>query len=429
MSEVQTATAGRSLAGVLPSLLVLALVGTLSFAVMGSFATVQEAAKRELGLSDYALGTVAGVSAAIPLLLLSIPIGIAVDRYNRVRILLGLAVIWTAGTLLTGVASSVPVLFIARMMTAIGMSGALTAALSISADLCMPEQRGRANLIVNLGKIVGQAGGFALAGALFAWFAAPGGPAWFGSLSPWRATHVVLAIISAALILPLLLLREPARREIEAGPRASLRTVAHELWTRRAFLGPLFAGQMSIVMADAAAGIWAAPVLTREFGLQPGAFAGWMGALMLIAGLVGSIAGGIGADRGFRSPRRGGLLIGAVIAATLGIPAALFPIGGSVPVFALALGTLAAAGAVTGLTMAVALTVYLPNELRGLTIGAFIALAGLVGFGIAPLLVAAASDLLGGERHLAQALALVGAVTSTIGLVGFVLAMRRVPVR
>lgn len=423
-----TGAAEPRFARALPALLVLALSCTLSFALLGSFATVQEAAKAELRLSDYALSMVTGVSAAIPLLLLSIPIGIAVDRFHRVRILLALALVWTAGTALTALAGGFWLLFVARMMTAIGMSGALTAALSIAADLCAPDQRGRANLIINMGKIVGQAAGFALAGGLFAWFATPGAPGWFGAMPAWRTTHLALAAIGGLLLLPLLLLREPPRSEIEAGPHAPLATVARELWARRAFLGPLFAGQMSIVMADAAAVIWAAPVLTRQYGLQPGAFAAWLGALIIVAGLLGSVAGGIGADRGFRSGRRGGLMLSATIAAAIGIPAALFPIAGSVPLFALILGIFAAAGAVTGLVMAVALTVYLPNELRGLTIGAFIALAGLFGFGAAPLLVAYTSDLMGGERHLAPALALVGVVTSIVGFGGFWLAMRRAPI-
>lgn len=419
--------AARRLSTAMPALLALALATLIGFTVMGSFATVQEAAKAELGLSDYALSLISGVSAAVPLLLLSIPIGLAVDRFNRVRILIWLAVVWTIGTALTSVGSSVPVLFVARMLTAIGMTGALTAAVSIAADLCEPGQRGRATLILNLGKIAGQALGFALIGALFAWFTAPTASAWFGAMSGWRATHLALALISAVAILPLLLLRDPARRETVAGPRASFAVLMREVLAHRAFLAPLFVGQMSVVMADAAAGIWAAPVLSRSFGLQPGDFAGWMGLLLLGAGLAGSIVGGLSADLGAKSRVRGGLLLGAVLAAAAGIPAALFPIAGSVPLFAVALGVLTVSGAVTGLVMAVALTVWLPNEVRGLTIGAFLAFAGLFGFGVAPPLVAFASDILGGEGYLSAALAMVAVATSVLGFVGFLLAMRNAP--
>jgi MFS family permease len=417
----------RPFAKALPPLLALALATALSFTMMGSFSTVQEGAKAELGLSDYSLSLVQGLSTAIPLVLLSIPIGIAVDRMNRVRLLIGMALVWTAGTLLTAYANSFAILFIARMMTSIGMSGALTAALSLAADFSEPAYRGRAALIVTLGKTLGQAAGFALAGAMFGLFIAGGALASFDGLAPWRSAHVMLAIIGGVLMLPLFLLREPARREIAAGPNAPFKVVAGELWARRAFLAPLFAGQVCIVMADAAAGIWAAPVLTRNYGLQPTEFAAWMGLLMLGTGVVGALLGGFAADLGHRSGRRGGILVGAVIAAAAGIPAALFPISPDVSWFAIALGLLVLSGTVTGLVMSVALTVLLPNELRGLCIGAFITIAGLIGFGVSPTLVAWASDLLGGEQHLGEGLALVGVSVSVVGLLGFWTAMRHAP--
>lgn len=413
----------------LPPLLVLALQLAIGFTLMGSFSTVQEGAKAELALSDYGLGIVQGLSIAIPLLFLSIPIGIAVDRANRVRLLVGLAVAWTAGTLATALAPNVETLFAARMLTAIGTTGGLTAALSLTADYCAPATRGRGTLIVTLGQRIGVAAGFALAGWLFGRFVSGSAPALLADVTPWRGTHVILAMLAAVLIVPLLFLREPARHEMEAGPQAPFRTVAGELWQRRAFLIPLFAGQVSVVMADAAAGIWAAPVLSRNYGLHPEDFANWMGALIFFTGIAGVVLGGISADFGHRSARRGAILLGAVIAAGLGIPAALFPISPGLPLFALALGLLILCGALTGMVVAVALTVLLPNELRGLSIGAFIAVAGLIGFGIAPTLVAWVSGQLGGERHLAEGLAVVGVATSALSFLAFALAMRRVPIQ
>ena len=93
----------------------------------------------------------------------------------------------------------------------------------------------------------------------------------------------------------------------------------------------------------------------------------------------------------------------------------------------LLLGLLSMCGAVTGLVVSVALTVLLPNELRGLCIGAFIAIAGLVGFGLAPWIVTRVSSFMGGEGMLAEALALVGVIVSALSFIAFVLAMRRAP--
>ena len=75
----------------------------------------------------------------------------------------------------------------------------------------------------------------------------------------------------------------------------------------------------------------------------------------------------------------------------------------------------------------VALTVWLPNELRGLAIGAFIAIACLIGFGIAPSLVTVVSGFLGGEGHLAPAIAIVGFAVSIVSVFGFGLAMKGAP--
>lgn len=410
-----------------PRLLALALAVGIGFTLMGSFSTVQEGAKAEMGLSDFQLSLVQGVSAAIPLLFLSIPIGIAVDRVNRVRLLILLSLAGIAGTLATAFAPSAELLFAARMLTAIGTTGGLTAALSLTADLCATATRGRGTLIVSLGQRLGIAAGFGLVGWLFGVVSHGAAESLLGDMPAWRGAHLILAAVAGMLVIPLFFLREPERHEVEAGPRAAFRVVLGELWQRRRFLGPLFAGQVSVVMADAAAGIWAVPVLSRNYGVGPDEVAGWMGMMIFLAGMGGAILGGVSADLGQKSGRQGGLLLGAVIAAGLGIPAALFPLSPNVPVFAAAIGMLLLCGTLTGLVVAVSLTVFLPNELRGLSIGAFIAIAGLIGYGLAPTAVAGVSNMLGGEAQLAPALALVGIVTSTLAFLAFIAAMKRVP--
>ena len=180
-------------------------------------------------------------------------------------------------------------------------------------------------------------------------------------------------------------------------------------------------------MADVAATVWVSPVLSRDFGMAPQEFSGWVGALMFGTGVAGAIVGGISADWGQKSSRRGGLILGAVVAAGIGVPAAFFPIMPNVMTFAIALGVLSTAGAVTGLVVSVALTVMLPNEVRGLCIGAFIAIAGLIGFGLAPWIVTRTSALMGGEHMLAEALTLVGVSVSAVSFFAFALAMRRAP--
>ena len=426
LAETVTSAPAPRLSRSIGSLLLISLAILVGFTMLQSFGIMAEAAKAELHLSDTALGAVQGVSAAIPLVLFSVPIGIWVDRRNRVLILLIMGIGWTLGTFITAAAPSTLILFLGRMLTSIGTTGALTAVLSLSADYCRPEQRGRALLIPNIAKTAGISAGFAVAGLLLGGIAAHR-IAPLVKASAWRNAQWDLGIASALLLLPLLLLREPERHEVEAGPSAPFRTVLAEVKARQNWIIPLFIGQTGVVMADAAAAIWISPVLQRNYHLQPADFAGWLGALVLVTGIVGTLIGGIVADMGQKSKRQGGLVVGAVVASAIGVPSALFPIMPSVTAVAVAIGMLMLAGSVTALVASVALTVWLPNELRGLCIGAFIAIAGLIGFGVAPTLVTLVSGFLGGEQHLSQALAIVGLLVSVISVAGFAACMRHAP--
>ena len=407
-------------------LLLLSLSMLVGFTMLQSFGIMAETAKAEMHLSDTALAVVQGVAAAVPLVLFSIPIGIWVDRWNRVAILIIMAVGWTLGTFVTAMAPTPAILFMGRMLTAIGTTGGLTAVLSLASDYCRPDQRGKAIVIPNIAKTAGIAAGFAVAGLLLGSLTAKSLPAILCS-SPWRSAQWMLGIGSAVLTLPLFLLREPQRHEVETGPSAPFKVVLGELKARRGWIIPLFIGQTSVVMADAAAGIWVSPVLERFYHLHPGDFAGWLGAIVFGTGIVGSIVGGLVADMGQKSRIHGGLMIGAILAALVGLPASLFPIMPNAAALAFAIGALMLAGSVTAMVASVALTVWLPNELRGLGIGAFIAVAGLIGFGLAPSLVTLVSGVLGGEGHLNVALAIVGVGVSLISVLGFWLAMKRAP--
>jgi predicted MFS family arabinose efflux permease len=414
----------RRFSAALPALLLLAITVASGAALQGAFSTVQEAAKADLHLTDTQLGLVQGLATSIPVAILSVPLGLLVDRVHRVRILIAMAICWVFGAVLTAYAQSFAVLFVARMLAGLGASTAITIAISIGADMCSPAQRGRSMLILSLGRWLGTAAAFALGGWLFGLFGATP----FAGLAPWRGVHLALALGAGAAILPLLMLREPPRGERTSVEPLPVRAVFSRLWSMRGFLAPLFGGQVGVVMADAAAAIWAAPVLSRTFGLTPDQFAGWMGLVIFGSGVTGSILGGIAADWGVRGGKRGGILIGAVIASGLAIPATLFPLAPSPFVFGIALSVLLTGGTITGLITATAITVTVPNDMRGLCIGVFLAVSGLIAFGVSPVLVTFVSTLLGGESHLGTALAAVGMIVSALACGSFIIAKNRAPI-
>lgn len=405
-------------------IVLLALAITSASAMRGVFAPIQEIAERDLHFTDLQISLIQGFAASIPIALLSIPIGRLTDRANRKFILLGLSAVWTLGTVLTVFAGDFWSMFFARMLAGAGAMCSLTVAISMLADFSTPEQRGRAMLLLSLGTMVGGAAAFAVGGALLGAFSQAGAPQIVPGLAPWRSVHLVFGFASAALTLLLFSLREPARSEISDASHTNTAAALAAIWERRTLLGPLFLGQVTVVMADAAAGIWAAPVLTRSYGMTPEQFSGWIGLIILASGVVGALVGGFAADFGHKSKLRNGILAGAVVAAVLSIPGAFFPVMPDFVSFGWMLMLLLTCGAITGLITATAIAVLVPNEIRGVCLGAFIVVGAVIGFGVAPTLVTLISDALGGNDAIRYGLTATGVATSVLAALGFISAMR-----
>ena len=97
--------------------------------------------------------------------------------------------------------------------------------------------------------------------------------------------------------------------------------------------------------------------------------------------------------------------------------------------FAALLALLLFCGAITGIIPATAIAVAVPNELRGVCLGACIVVGSIVGLGVAPTLVTVVSGALGAEAHLAQALAVTGVIIGVVSLLALTVARKRAPLR
>ena len=152
-----------------------------------------------------------------------------------------------------------------------------------------------------------------------------------------------------------------------------------------------------------------------------------MGLAVLVSGLLGSVMGGVAADLGQRGTHRGGILAGAVIAAAVSIPTSLFPLMPGLASFSTVLGLFLLCGVMAGVITATTIAVHVPNELRGVCLSSFIVVSSVIGFGVAPTVVTFVGSALGGEAHLAPALAGTGLVVSIASTLGFTRAAARRP--
>jgi hypothetical protein len=129
-------------------------------------------------------------------------------------------------------------------------------------------------------------------------------------------------------------------------------------------------------------------------------------------------------DFGQRIAGRGGILIGAFLGAVISIPAAFYPLMPNVQAFATLLAIFLVAGSCNGTAGTAAVALLMANELRGITTAIFGTISMLVSYGIAPLLVSATAGGLGFGANIGVPLATIGCVTSVIGSMAFLVAMR-----
>jgi MFS family permease len=388
-------------------------------------APMQELVRADLRLDDNHVALLQGMSIALPTALMSIPLGRLVDRANRTRLLIALAVLCAAGTWLTAFAQGFAPAFVARMLVAAAVIGAQPTSLSLVADLAPASARGRMITLVSIGQALGGSLAYALAAPLMHWLPlAMASSSTLAHMAPWRLAQLAIGVAVLVATLPLLSMREPARTESGAAQGGSLREALRELASYRRFLLPLTGGMMTVGMADAAAAIWAVPVLTRGFHQRPEDFGAWMGLLSFVANVLGALLGGLMADWGQRKRGRAGALLGAAIGAALSVPAAFYPLMPGVTSFAWAMGLFLTCGAWVSIAAISSVMVILPNELRGTFSALLVAAIGMTAYGVAPLLVSFGAHLVGRNGDIAVSLTVVGVATSVLGTLSFVAAMR-----
>jgi MFS family permease len=405
--------------------ILLALILLIAGGVRIVMTPLQEAAQIELRFTDLQMGMLQGSANGLPTLVFAIPLGLAIDHLNRARVMLVLAILWTVGAVLTSFAQDFAMFFVARALVAIGVGGAAAVAMSMIADLCAPEKRGRVMVMAGVGILAGTAFAFAGGGALFGYFKAHPSSL-FPQLTPWRLTALAFSAAGAALLVPVLLFREPVRHEREEHGNKILPAL-RGLASRWRFLVPLWIGGTAGGMAEGAAGLWAAPVLTRNFGLQPNQFGAVMGIMLLVAGVGGSVLGGVAADLGQKTKRRGGIMIGAVIATAIATPASAYAMAPILTGFLVILGVMMLSCTVTQVISVTALTILVPNEERGACMAVTTIASTLVGLAAVPAITLLGPALYGDDKHLPQTLAIIGVATGIVALGGYIATLFTAP--
>ncbi|KPF86609.1 MFS transporter [Novosphingobium sp. AAP93] len=309
------ASRSQSLHLVLAVLLVVYIFNFLDRQIVNILA---EPIRRDLGLSDTQIGLMTGIAFAAFYTFLGIPIARFADKpsTNRVGLIAGALVIWSAMTALCGQAQSFLQLLLARIGVGVGEAGCSPAAHSLIADLAPPEKRASAMANYALGIPVGTLLGMLIGGLL--------ADSW-----GWRMAFVVVGlpgILLAAVVL--LLLRDPrCAKALRSAPSPHLpRTLSNrealaEILGSRAYVLVVAAGSAAAFLSYGKA-TWTTIFFQRTHGLSAGETGFWFGIWGGIAAIVGTFSGGWLADR-FGKVNRQHVLTAPAIGFAVAVPLAI----------------------------------------------------------------------------------------------------------
>jgi predicted MFS family arabinose efflux permease len=257
-----------------PLLWMLAAAYACNFMDRSVVATLAQAIKLDLLLSDGQLGLLQGYAYVVLYSVAGLPIAWLAERTNRVTIISVCIAAWSGMTMVCGLAQSFGQLMLFRIGVGVGEAGCNPCSHSMIADAFAPSRRSRALSIYQLGATIGTAVGAMSAGVVAQHFG-------------WRMAFV--AVGAPGLLLALLIrlgATDPPRIEAAHGDAGAggvrLSAVLRRLVTSPALVH-LLMGFTLASFAAGALGAFTQPYFIRAFGLT-------YGQIGMIFGLTGGLA-------------------------------------------------------------------------------------------------------------------------------------------
>jgi MFS family permease len=244
--------------------------------------------KEEFGASDTQMGLLVGFAFALLYTFAGIPIARLADRSNRRNIIaIGLTV-WSAMTIVTGLAKSFSHLVVARIGVGIGEAAGTPPAHSLIADYFPINKRATALAVYSSGVFVGSAIAYLGGGFLREHF-------------DWRTAFIILG--APGLLVALLLrftVKEPPRglsehRSNESGTSTFKETLKFLLSSPSWVC--LMAGASCLSIIGYGIMMWGYEFYGRIHGMPPMVVGQWMALIIGIGGCAGTLLGGVLADR------------------------------------------------------------------------------------------------------------------------------------
>lgn len=386
-----------------------------------------EPIKADLSLTDTEFALLQGMAFAILYTVLGLPFGWMADRYPRRWLVTIGSAVWCVATAACGLANSFTHLLLARLGVGAGEAALPPSAVSLISDSFPPHRRTLAMSVYTAASSIGAGAALLLGGTVIAIVAQSPHYALpvVGQVASWQAVFLIVGVGGLTVTALALTIAEPRREWRAVAARDDQGT---SLWRHLQVHSAVFAPLVTamVLYAILAYGLlgWVPAFFIRTYGMSASEVGFQYGAVLLVFGGGGGLAGAAVAARIGRRLGSAELVVCAGAAALTG---PLMALAFAAPTQGLALAWFAP-GLLTytvpsGLAIA-AMQSAVPTQHRGMAAALYYLLIGLLGMTLGPLSVALLTDHVFGAVGLRWSLAAVAMTCAPIAALLFYRAAR-----
>jgi MFS family permease len=351
--------------------------------------------RASFAISDTQFSLLQGYAFSLCYTLMGLPLGRLVDRAVRRSLIVWGMLFWTAMTALSSLADSYAWLVIARMGVGVGEAVLAPAAYSLIADYVAPERRGRALAVYYTSIAAGSGASLLLGGWLLGAIPKEGLVLpLVGALAAWRVCFLAAAAPGVLLALLMMTVREPQRRVQPGQPDApTVRQFMQFLAAQLPTMARLLTYPALLAIIGYSMLSWAPAVFERRFHLPASRSGIVLGILIAAAGVGGTLFSGFLSDywtaRGVRAARFRVALTGTLACAPFAV---VWPLVANATAAVALLGMAIFGLAIAQSAAPASIQEVVPNRMRGQAVAVYLLIAGLLGIGLGPVLVALVTD-------------------------------------
>ena len=259
-----------------------------------------EPIKQDFNLTDSQIALLGGAAFSIFYAVMALPIGYAVDLYQRTKVL-GIGVfLWSLMTALAGLANYFGKLFGARIGVAVGEAVMAPTSVSLISDSFPENKQGTPMGIITSGVYIGIGITLLGGGFLIDYLTSIGGiniPL-IGYLKPWQATFMIVGLPGLVLAVAAFYLKEPERLEEQAyiNKNVDRQNVFLHLKEHKKTLVPMFGGLIFMALIFYSFSFWAPTMMIRAYNISLSQAGFILGLITIISSIAGTIFAGSAVD-------------------------------------------------------------------------------------------------------------------------------------